>query len=121
VSRSAAIATKAERIRSCARSTSRPGQSIALAIQRRIHTALDLERQDGSVIADRIGETDCIFLAGLHGAERAVAERLRNRDALRIPYGSKNVAMKLGARYGSAGWYARPGADLSGFGERGWL
>jgi exodeoxyribonuclease V alpha subunit len=28
------------------------------------------------VIADRIGETDCIFLSGLHGAERAVAERL---------------------------------------------
>jgi exodeoxyribonuclease V alpha subunit len=42
-----------------------------------IHTAIDPERQEGSVIADRISETDCIFLAGLHGAERAVAERLR--------------------------------------------
>jgi len=41
-----------------------------------IRTALDLELQDGAVIADRIGETDCVFLAGLHGAERAVAERL---------------------------------------------
>ena len=41
-----------------------------------IRTALDLEVQDGAVIADRIGETDCIFLSGLHGAERAVAERL---------------------------------------------
>jgi len=40
---------------------------------------------------------------------------------LRIPYGNKNVAMKLGARYGSAGWYAPPGLDLSAFGERGWL
>jgi len=40
---------------------------------------------------------------------------------LRIPYGNKDVAMKLGARYGSAGWYAPPGADLSAFGERGWL
>jgi exodeoxyribonuclease V alpha subunit len=39
-------------------------------------TALDLELQDGAVIADRIGETDCVFLAGLHGSERAVAERL---------------------------------------------
>jgi len=29
--------------------------------------------------------------------------------------------MKLGARYGSAGWYAPPGVDLSAFGERGWL
>jgi DNA topoisomerase-3 len=41
--------------------------------------------------------------------------------ALRIPYGNKDVAMKLGARYGSAGWYAPPGVDLSAFGERGWL
>ena len=29
--------------------------------------------------------------------------------------------MKLGARYGSTGWYAPPGADLAAFGERGWL
>jgi DNA topoisomerase-3 len=40
---------------------------------------------------------------------------------LRIPYGNKEVAMKLGARYGSTGWYAPPGIDLSAFGERGWL
>ena len=40
---------------------------------------------------------------------------------LRIPYGNKDVAMKLGARYGSAGWYAPPGLDLSAFGDRGWL
>ena len=40
---------------------------------------------------------------------------------LRIPYGNKDVAMKLGARYGPAGWYAPPGVDLSPFGERGWL
>jgi DNA topoisomerase-3 len=41
--------------------------------------------------------------------------------ALRIPYGNKDVATKLGARYGSGGWYAQPGADLSVFVERGWL
>src|SRR5262249_51959952 len=40
---------------------------------------------------------------------------------LRIPYGNKDVAMKLGARYSSAGWYAPPGVDLSAFSERGWL
>jgi DNA topoisomerase III len=40
---------------------------------------------------------------------------------LRIPYGNKEVALKLGARYGSAGWYAPPGVDLTAFGERGWL
>jgi DNA topoisomerase-3 len=40
---------------------------------------------------------------------------------LRIPYGNKAVALKLGARYGSAGWYAPPGVNLAAFGERGWL
>ena len=40
---------------------------------------------------------------------------------LRIPYGNKEVALKLGARYGSTGWYAPHGVDLSAFGERGWL
>jgi DNA topoisomerase-3 len=40
---------------------------------------------------------------------------------LRIPYGNKDLALKLGARYGSTGWYAPPGVDLSKFGERGWL
>jgi DNA topoisomerase-3 len=43
------------------------------------------------------------------------------RTPLRIPYGNKEVALKLGARYGSEGWYAPPGVDLSAFGERGWL
>ncbi len=40
---------------------------------------------------------------------------------LRIPYGNKDVAMKLGARYRSGGWYAPRGVDLSAFSERGWL
>ena len=39
---------------------------------------------------------------------------------LRIPYGNKEIAMKLGARYGSGGWYAPRGVDLSAFRERGW-
>jgi exodeoxyribonuclease V alpha subunit len=41
-----------------------------------IRTALDLELADGTVIADRVGETDCVFLAGLYRAERVIAERL---------------------------------------------
>ncbi len=40
---------------------------------------------------------------------------------LRIPYGNKDDALKLGARYRSGGWYAPPGVDLAAFGERGWL
>jgi DNA topoisomerase-3 len=40
---------------------------------------------------------------------------------LRIPYGNKELALKLGARYRSAGWYAPSGIDLSAFRARGWL
>ena len=40
---------------------------------------------------------------------------------LRIPFGNKEAAMKLGARYRSGGWYAPPGIDLTGFSKRGWL
>ena len=40
---------------------------------------------------------------------------------LQIPYGNKEAAFELGARYASGGWYAPPGIDLSAFRERGWL
>lgn len=40
---------------------------------------------------------------------------------LKIPYGNKEIAQKLGARYGTDGWYAPPGVDLSPFTEKGWL
>jgi exodeoxyribonuclease V alpha subunit len=44
--------------------------------QQLIQTALELELTDGTVIADRVGETPCVFLAGLYRAERTIAERL---------------------------------------------
>src|SRR5437016_973429 len=44
--------------------------------QQLIQTALDLELQEGTVVADRVGETPCVFLAGLHRAERTIAERM---------------------------------------------
>ena len=40
---------------------------------------------------------------------------------LRIPYGNKEVALELGARYAARGWYAPPGVNLAAFRERGWL
>ena len=39
-------------------------------------TALALELTDRSVVADTVGEVPCVFLAGLHRAERIIAERL---------------------------------------------
>ena len=44
--------------------------------QELIRTALDLELREGTVVADSVGETPCVFLAGLHYAERTIAERL---------------------------------------------
>jgi exodeoxyribonuclease V alpha subunit len=41
-----------------------------------VRTALDLELAEDAVVADRVGETPCVFLAGLHRAERTIAERL---------------------------------------------
>ena len=32
-----------------------------------ITSALDLERSEGAVVADRVGETDCVFLARVEG------------------------------------------------------
>ena len=44
--------------------------------QQLIRTALELEVQEGTVVADQVGEKPCVFLAGLHRAERTIAERL---------------------------------------------
>src|SRR4029079_15186528 len=44
--------------------------------QELICTALDLELSNGTVIADHVGEIPCTFLAGLHQAERGIADRL---------------------------------------------
>src|SRR4030088_3681853 len=51
-------------------------QKLLEVSQDLIRTALDLELADRAVVADRVGETDCVFLAGLYSAERAMAERL---------------------------------------------
>ncbi len=54
--------------------------------QELIRTALDLELQEGTVVADRVGETPCIFLAGLYRAERAIAERLIRLANVKLPW-----------------------------------
>jgi exodeoxyribonuclease V alpha subunit len=54
--------------------------------QELVRTALDLELQEGTVIADRVGETPCAFLAGLHRAERTIAERLMRLANGKLPW-----------------------------------
>ena len=54
--------------------------------QELIRTALDLELHEGTVVADRVGETPCVFLAGLHRAERTIAERLMRLANGKLPW-----------------------------------
>src|ERR1700729_2768962 len=51
-----------------------------------VRTALDLELADGTVIADRLADIDCVFLAGLHRAERAIADRLLTLNKGQLPW-----------------------------------
>ncbi|MBV0888921.1 ATP-dependent RecD-like DNA helicase [Komagataeibacter oboediens] len=51
-----------------------------------IETALTLELEAGDVVADSVGETSCIFLAGLYRAEQSIAERLHACTVGRPPW-----------------------------------
>ena len=42
-----------------------------------VEAALALELAEGTVIADRVDATDCVFLGGLYRAEQVIAERIR--------------------------------------------
>ncbi|WP_247381803.1 MULTISPECIES: ATP-dependent RecD-like DNA helicase [unclassified Bradyrhizobium] len=51
-----------------------------------VGTALALELTEGTVIADSVDETPCVFLAGLHRAERAIAEKLTRLTNGKLPW-----------------------------------
>ena len=51
-----------------------------------IQTALDLELAERTVIADTVGETACIFLAGLYRAEQVIAERILRLANGKLPW-----------------------------------
>jgi exodeoxyribonuclease V alpha subunit len=51
-----------------------------------IRTALELELFEGTVIADHVGGTPCVFLAGLYQAERGIADRLRRFLNGKLPW-----------------------------------
>ena len=57
------------------------------------------------------------------GAKRSRTAALPNAGGtpLRIPFGNKEVAQQLGARYRDGGWHAPPGVALDPFKERGWV
>jgi exodeoxyribonuclease V alpha subunit len=51
-----------------------------------IDAALELELKEGSVVADQVDGTPCIFLAGLHRAEQAIANRLASLKQSALPW-----------------------------------
>jgi exodeoxyribonuclease V alpha subunit len=51
-----------------------------------ISTALELELVGGTVIADTVGERECIFLGGLYHAEKKIAERLKTLLSGALPW-----------------------------------
>jgi len=59
--------------------------------------------------------------AAAAGASMPAQPNPATETPLRIPYGNKDVALKLGARYRSGGWYAPAGVETGPFEERGWL
>lgn len=60
-----------------------------------VQTALDLELAEGTVVADRVGETQCVFLARLHRAERAIAGDLLRLSAGELPWPSIDAERAL--------------------------
>jgi exodeoxyribonuclease V alpha subunit len=54
--------------------------------QELIQTALDLELTEGTVIADTVGDVPCVFLGGLHRAEKVIAERILCLSSGTLPW-----------------------------------
>lgn len=51
-----------------------------------IESAMALELTEGTITADRVGDTDCVFLAGLHQAERGIAAHLKRLASGPLPW-----------------------------------
>ena len=51
-----------------------------------VRAAIDEELAAGSVVADSIGDSPCVFLAGLHRAEHGIADRMRRIAAGSLPW-----------------------------------
>ena len=60
-----------------------------------VETAMELELTEGTVTADRVGETECVFLTGLYLAERGIAEQLKRIDTGELPWPEINADRAL--------------------------
>jgi exodeoxyribonuclease V alpha subunit len=48
-------------------------ESLLEVLVELVRAAVELELAEGTIVADKVGETACVFLAGLHRTERGVA------------------------------------------------
>ena len=60
-----------------------------------VATALELELNEKTVIADSVAETPCVFLSGLHHAEQAIAEHLRRLADGPLPWSEIDAGKAL--------------------------
>ena len=60
-----------------------------------IEVALELELAEGNVIADTVGQSACVFLAGLYRAEQAIAQRLKQLATGTMPWPFIDAAKAL--------------------------
>ncbi len=60
-----------------------------------VRTAPELELAEGAVVADTVADTPCVFLGGLYQAERAIAERLVDLVAGKLPWPHIDVERAL--------------------------
>nr|WP_246849707.1 ATP-dependent RecD-like DNA helicase [Rubellimicrobium arenae] len=60
-----------------------------------VDEAIALEAAEGTVIAAPVGDTPCLFLAGLHHAERGIADRLRSLLFAPLPWPGIDAAKAL--------------------------
>ncbi len=60
-----------------------------------IETALQLELQDGALVADTVGDAPCVFLSGLYRSEQVIAEKLRLLSSDRPPWPAIEVAKAI--------------------------
>ena len=60
-----------------------------------IESALLLELEEGTITADRVGATDCVFLTGLYLSERGIAAHLKRLAGGPLPWPAIDVVRAL--------------------------
>ena len=90
-----------------------------------VQTVLDLELAEGTVVADTVAGTRCIFLGGLYRAERTIAERFLRIAGSRLPWPDIDAGKALPwgrgedrpVAGGKPGRCGSTGPDLQGMGH----